>query len=105
MAMNAIPWLVDLQELSSGEFAFLMLILVVGCITTGFILDAIMKDLGLGPAPNGVLALIGVCAGIYLRYRLFAPNRADDVVMTIGFAMGCACLLVLTMGVAKSRVL
>ncbi len=103
--MNAIPWLTDLQQLSSGELSFLFLMVVVGCLTTGFVLDVIMKDLGLGPAPNGVLALIGICAGIYFRYRLFAPYRADDAVMTIAFAMGCAFLLFIALGVAKSGVL
>jgi hypothetical protein len=103
--VNAIPWLADLEQLSSGELSFLFLMVVVGCLTTGFVLDVIMKDLGLGPAPNGVLALIGVCAGVYLRYRLFAPYRADDAMMTVGFAMGCAFLLVIALGVAKSGVL
>ncbi|MGO8798493.1 MAG: hypothetical protein ACLQE9_22870 [Roseiarcus sp.] len=101
--MDAIPWLVDLQELSAGELSFLILTTIVGCIATGFALDAIMKDLGMGPAPNGVLALFGVCAGIYVRYRLFAPWRADDISMTIGFAMGCAVLLFVALGFAKSR--
>ncbi|MGA2793865.1 MAG: hypothetical protein ABSE69_10060 [Roseiarcus sp.] len=103
--MNAIPWLTDLQELSSGELSFLILMVIVGCLTTGFVLDVIMKDLALGPAPNSVLAFMGVCAGIYLRYRLFAPYRADDAVMTIAFAMGCAFLLFIGLGVAKSRVM
>jgi len=89
----------------TGEWSFVILMVVVGCLTTGFSLDVIMKDLALDPAPNGVLAFIGVCAGIYLRYRLFAPFRANDSVMTIGFAMGCAFLLFIGLGVAKSRVL
>lgn len=103
--MNAIPWLADLQELSAAELSFLLVAVIVACLTTGFVLDVIMKDLALGPAPNGALALFGACAGIYLRYRLFAPYRADDVFMTIGFAMGSAFLLFLTLGLVKSRVL
>jgi hypothetical protein len=87
------------------EWSFLILVVIVGCLTAGFVTDLIMKDLGLGPAPNGVLALIGVCAGVYLRYRLFAPYRADDAVITIGFAMGCAFLMFLALGLAKSRIL
>ena len=103
--MNAIPWLVDLQQLSTAELSFLILMVIVGCIATGFALDAIMKDLGMGPAPNGLLALFGICAGIYVRYRLFAPFRADDVSTTIAFAMGCAVLLLIALGFAKSRAL
>ncbi len=105
MGVSAIPWLADLEKQPSGELSFLFLLVVVGCLVAGFALDLIMKDLGLGPAPNGVLALVGVCAGIYLRYRLLAPYRADDVVMTIGFAMACAFLLLVALAVAKSGVL
>jgi uncharacterized membrane protein YeaQ/YmgE (transglycosylase-associated protein family) len=101
--MNAIPWLADLQDLSSAEFGFLFLAVIIGCMVTGFIVDLIMRDLGLGPAPNGIIGLIGVCAGIYLRYRFFAPYRADDVILTIGFAMGCAFVLFIALGLAKSR--
>jgi hypothetical protein len=70
--VGAIPWLAELEKQSSGELSFLFLMVVVGCLT-GFAADLIMKDLGLGPAPNGLLALIGVCAGVYLRYRLLPP--------------------------------
>jgi hypothetical protein len=103
--VNAIPWLADLEKQSSGELSFVFLMVVVSCLTMGFVLDLIMKDLGLGPAPNGVLALIGVCLGIYLRYRLLAPYRADDAVMTVGFAMACAFLLLIALAVTKSGVL
>jgi hypothetical protein len=105
IGVNAIPWLADLEKQSSGELSFVFLMVVVSCLTMGFVLDLIMKDLGLGPAPNGVLALIGVCLGIYLRYRLLAPYRADDAVMTVGFAMACAFLLLIALAVTKSGVL
>ncbi len=103
--MNAIPWIAELKEQSTGELSFLFLMVVVGCLTMGFLLDLIMKDFGLGPAPNGVLALVGVCAGIYLRYLLLAPYRPDDAVMTIAFAMGSALLLLMVLAVTKSGVL
>jgi hypothetical protein len=45
--MNAIPWLADLQDLSSAEFGFLFLAVIIGCMVTGFIVDLIMRDLGL----------------------------------------------------------
>jgi hypothetical protein len=101
--MGSIPWLADMQDLSSVELGFLFLAVIVGCMATGFLIDLIMRDLGLGPAPNGIIGLIGVCSGIYLRYRLFAPYRADDVILTIGFAMGCAFILFFALGFAKSR--
>jgi uncharacterized membrane protein YeaQ/YmgE (transglycosylase-associated protein family) len=91
--------------MSGGEMCLLILMLVIGGATIGFVVDIIMKDLGLGPAANGVLALIGACLGIYLRYRVFSSSRADDVSMTIGFAIGAAFLLLLGLAVAKSKVL
>ena len=103
--MNSITWRADIQDLSSVELGFLMLAVIISCIATGFLVDLIMQDLGLGPAPNGIVGLIGVCAGIYLRYRLFAPYRADDLVLTIGFAMGSAFVLFFALGLAKSRAL
>jgi hypothetical protein len=71
-------------------------------MATGFALDAIMKNLGLGPIPNAVLALIGVCAGIYVRYRFFAAYRADDLTLTIGFAIGVPVVLFLALAFAKT---
>jgi uncharacterized membrane protein YeaQ/YmgE (transglycosylase-associated protein family) len=103
--VNAIPWLAELEKQSSGELSLLFLMVVVSCLLMGFVADLIMKDLGLGPAPNGLLASIGACVGIFLRYRLFAPFRADDAVLTVGFAIGCALLLLLALAVAKSGVL
>ena len=103
--MTAIPWIAELKEQSSGELSLIFLMVVVGCLTIGFALDLIMKDLGLGPAPNGVLALVGVGAGVYLRYLLLEPFRADDAVMTIAFALGCTLLLLIALAVAKSGAL
>lgn len=101
--MNSIPWLADLQDLSPFEMSFLVLIVIVACMATGFVVDATMKNLGLGPISNGVVALIGVCAGIYLRYRWLGSRYADDVFVTIGFAIGFAVFLFLAMAFAKSR--
>jgi hypothetical protein len=101
--MSTIPWLVDLQDLSPFETAFLVLIVIVACMASGFAVDAAMKNLGLGPISNGVVALIGVFAGVYLRYRLLGSRYADDVFVTIGFALGFAVILFLSMAFAKSR--
>jgi uncharacterized membrane protein YeaQ/YmgE (transglycosylase-associated protein family) len=103
--MNAIPWFKDLEELSTGEFAFLCLMLLIACLAAGFIIDVIMKDAGFGVAPNGVFALVGACAGIYLRYRLLASFHADDLFLTIGFALGTASLLFAALALVKGRVL
>lgn len=94
----------DVNELSAGEFSFLVFMLLVASIIAGFIIHAIVQDAGFGPVPNGVFALIGACGGIYLRYRFLAPYRADDLILTIGFALGTAFALFLTLALIRSRV-
>lgn len=101
--MNSIPWLAALEDFSTMDYVFLAVGVIVACLAIGFIIDLIMRDSGLGPAANGVLAMIGVCVGIYLRYRLFAPYRADDVYLTSGLAIGAAFVLLFMLGLAKSR--
>jgi hypothetical protein len=92
------------NELSTGEYSFLLFIVLVACIIVGFIIHAIVQDAGFGPAPNGVFALVGACAGIYLRYRLLAPYRADDLILTIGFALGTVFVLFLALALVRNRV-
>jgi hypothetical protein len=101
--MSTIPWFADLQDLSPFETVFLVLVVIIACMASGFGLDATMKNLGLGPISNGVVALIGVVAGIFLRYRLLGSRYTDDVFVTIGFALGFAVFLFLAMAFAKSR--
>lgn len=103
--MSVIPWLADLEDLSPGEMAFVVLVGFVCCLAAGFILNAILKGLGFGPALNGVLALAGVFGGVYLRYRFFGNFRAEDTTTTILFAMGCAVLMFLALAFLKSRAL
>jgi hypothetical protein len=102
--LSSIPWLADLADLSGAEWSFLVLMVIVACLVAGFVLDVIVKNLGFGPAPNGVLALVGVCAGVYLRYRLFAPYRTDDAFLTVSFSVGTVFFLFLFLGMAKARV-
>lgn len=101
--MSAIPWMKDLGELSTGEFSFLIFIILIACMISGFILHAILQESGMGPALNGVMAVLGVCAGIYLRYRLLMPYRADDLILTIGFALGTTVLLFVALALIKAR--
>jgi uncharacterized membrane protein YeaQ/YmgE (transglycosylase-associated protein family) len=101
--MSSIPWLADLQDLTPFETAFFVLMIIVACMATGFVVDATMKNLGFGPISNGVVGLIGVCLGIYLRYHWFGGHLADQVFVTIGFAIGSAVLLFLALAFAKSR--
>ena len=101
--MNAIPWMQAINDLSSGEYFLLLFMLFVATLMAGFMIHAIMQDAGFGPIPNGVFALVGAFAGIYLRYRLLAPYRADDLPLTIGFALGAAFLLFLALALVRNR--
>jgi hypothetical protein len=103
--MNSIPWFSDLKDLSGVELSFLVVVTIIATLVTGFVIDVIIQGSGLGPFLNGILALIGVCGGIYLRYQLFAPFRADDLVLTIGMAIATAFILIFALVVAKSRLL
>jgi uncharacterized membrane protein YeaQ/YmgE (transglycosylase-associated protein family) len=102
--MNSIPWLADLKDLSGFELTFLVLIVVIATFATGFVTHVITQSSGFGPIPNGILALVGACGGIYLRYRLFAAYRGDDVALTIGMAIAGALLLLFALILVKSRV-
>jgi uncharacterized membrane protein YeaQ/YmgE (transglycosylase-associated protein family) len=102
--MNVIPWFADMKELSTVEMTLLLAAIFVGAFFVGIAVDMIMKDTGLGAAPNGIIALIGAFAGVYLRYRLLNPFRADDLILTIGFAIGCAMALFLLLGWAKCQI-
>jgi hypothetical protein len=102
--MSSIPWMTSIDDLSSGEFVFLLFMLLVASMIAGFLIHAVMRDAGFGPLLNGAFALIGACAGIYLRYRLLSASRIDDLTLTIGFALGTAFVLFLALGLVKSRV-
>jgi uncharacterized membrane protein YeaQ/YmgE (transglycosylase-associated protein family) len=103
--MNSIPWLSDLEELSGFDLAFFVLGVFIVTLAAGFFADAITQRSGFGPIPNGILALIGVCGGIYLRYRFFATYRADDALLTFGIAIATAIILLFVLILAKSRLL
>lgn len=101
--MSTIPWLADLRDLPLFETAFLILFVIVACMAAGFLLDAVMKNLGFGPFANAVIALIGVFAGIYLRYRLIGARFGDDAFLTLGFGLGFAVLVFLAIALVRSR--
>ena len=103
--MNSIPWFSDLKDLSGVELSFLVVVTIIATLVTGFVIDVIIQGSGLGPFLNGILALIGVCGGIYLRYRFFATYRADDALLTFGIAIATAIILLFVLILAKSRLL
>jgi hypothetical protein len=103
MAMHSIPWLADLEGLSAFELMLVAFGALMASLAIGFVIDLIMRDAGLGPYADGIIALAGACAGIYLRYRFFASYRADDLYLTVGLVLGTPFLILLALGVAKTR--
>jgi uncharacterized membrane protein YeaQ/YmgE (transglycosylase-associated protein family) len=101
--MDSIPWLSDLEELSGFDLGFFVLVVIIATLAAGFFADAMTQRSGFGPIPNGILALIGVCGGIYLRYRLFATYRADDAIVTITMAIAGEFVFLFVLILAKSR--
>jgi uncharacterized membrane protein YeaQ/YmgE (transglycosylase-associated protein family) len=102
--MSSIPWMSAVDDLSTGEFAFLLFMLLIASMIAGFVIHALMREAGFGPALNSVLAAVGAYAGIYLRYRLLAASRSDDLALTIGFALGTASLMFLALALIRNRV-
>lgn len=101
--MHSIPWLTDLQDLSGVEIFFLIVIVIIASLATGFVIEVITRETGFGTFFNAILALAGACGGIYLRYRFLAPYRADDLMLTMGCAMAASFVLLFVAFLAKSR--
>jgi hypothetical protein len=103
--MNAIPWVADLRELSTAELAMLVVMILVGGLATGYVIDIIARPLGFGTFINAILALAGAAGGVYLRYHVFAPAHGDDAIVTAIVAAGSAFILICVLFYAKSRVI
>lgn len=101
--MSSIPWLETLEELSGFEFFGVIVLAFLVVFSMGFIIDLLMGQTGFGAFLNGALVALGCVAGIYLRYRLLDPYRADDVFVTIGFALGATFVLLFVLALVKSR--
>jgi hypothetical protein len=101
--MHTIPWLVSIEELPTLELWVLALGVTAGCFATGLTLDVILRENGLGTAANGVLTMVGLFLGIYLRYRLFDSYSAYDGYLTTSVAFATASVLLFTLCFIKSR--
>jgi hypothetical protein len=70
--MSSIPWLEDLEYLSTFERVFLVLIVIIGSMATGFALDAPRSQAGLAARDIGGSA---ACSQLWARA---APARVVD---------------------------
>jgi hypothetical protein len=103
--MNAIPWFAELKDLSSAETFLLVVMIMVGAIAAGFVIEIIARPLGFGTFINAILVLIGVGGGIYLRYHLLPAFPGNDAIVTFAAAAGAAFVLICFFFYAKSRLI
>jgi hypothetical protein len=101
--MHTIPWLAELEDLSGFEMTAVGMIILVSAWGAGYMTDNAMGKFGMGPAVNGVIALLGVCAGVYLRYRYVVAPADWDAGLTLGFAASTPIVLLLAIGVVRGR--
>jgi len=76
----------------------------VGVVMTGFALDYLMGRQGFGPYINSILALIGVFAGLYVRYNFMTPYLRYEPYLSFGLLFAAPVVLVLTLSFARMRV-
>jgi hypothetical protein len=103
--MHAIPWIVDLEALSGFELTAVGMMILVSAWGAGYLADNAMGQFGLGPVLNAVITLLGVYAGLYLRYAYIHPPADLDLSVTLAFAALTPALLLLAIGVFRGRIM
>jgi hypothetical protein len=100
--MHTIPWLADLEALSGFEMTAVGIVSAWGA---GYLTDNAMGQYGLGPAINAIVTLLGVFAGLYLRYAYVHTSADLDLSVTLAFATLTPALLLLAIGVLRGRIM
>jgi hypothetical protein len=104
-AMEAMtPFFLMVRDLEGFEMVCFWLGAFVGFVLVGFALDFLMGRQGFGPYINSVLALIGVFAGLYVRYNFMTPYLRYEPYLSFGLLFFAPVLLVLTLSFARTRV-
>jgi hypothetical protein len=103
--MHTIPWLADLEALSGFEMTAVGMMVLVSAWGAGYLTDNAMGQYGLGPAINAVITLLGVFAGLYLRYAYIHTSADLDLSVTLAFAALTPALLLLAIGVLRGRIM
>jgi hypothetical protein len=104
-AMQAMtPFFQMVRDLEGFEMVCFWLGAFVAFVLIGFALDYLMGRQGFGPYINSVLALIGVFAGLYVRYNFMTPYLRYEPYLSFGLLFAAPVLLVLTLSLARTRV-
>ena len=103
--MHTIPWIVDLEALSGFELTAVGMMILVSAWGAGYLADNAMGQFGLGPVLNAIITLLGVVAGLYLRYAYIHTSAELDLSVTLAFAALAPALLLLAIGVFRGRIM
>ena len=98
------PLFQTIQNFETFEKVFFGLGLFICTLATGFFIDMIMQKQGFGPMLNGLLALFGLFAGVYLRYNYFqhAPWFGYEPYLTTGLCFGSIAVLLLCLAYMRN---
>src|ERR1035437_11200703 len=98
------PFFQMVRDLEGFEMVCFWLGAFVGSVLIGFALDYLMCRQGFGPYINPVLALIGVFAGLYVRYNFMTPYLRYEPYLSFGLLFAAPVLLVLVLSFMRTRV-
>ena len=98
------PLFLMVRDLEGFERVCFWLAAFVGFVLVGFVLDYLMGRQGFGPYINSILALIGVFAGLYVRYNFMTPYLRYEPYLSFGLLFAAPVLLVLLFSFARTRV-
>jgi hypothetical protein len=102
--MHTIPWITDIEALSGFELTAVGMMVLVSAWGAGFLADNAMGQFGLGPVINGIVTLLGVFGGLYLRYAYIHLPADLDLGVTLGFAAVTPAILLMAIGIARGYI-
>jgi len=98
------PFFLMIRDLDGFEMVCFWLATFVGFVLIGFVLDFLMGRQGFGPYVNSILALIGVFAGLYVRYNFMTPYLRYEPYLSFGLLFAAPVLLVMMLSFMRTRV-
>ena len=104
--MTAMAPLIDyVLALDGFERVAFWLGLLVSYLASGYLLDLFLRDLGLGPFLDGLVALAAVVLGIYLRSNFFRvePWFNYEPYLTMTLCVATPTLALTAVAVLRSR--
>lgn len=98
------PFFQMIDALEGFELVCFWLAVFVAFFLIGFVLDYLMGRQGFGPYVNSVLALIGACLGLYLRYNYFLGYVRYEPYLSFTLLFAAPVALILILSFMRTRV-